>query len=300
MYKKKFKIEGDREYDVYAENYSSANEVMAVARTRPRNDHISSRYDCLVGSGGWFDRDWDGFETKEELENLIKYGIRDAKLTSEVQRYAYKAYVQEKDKFSRRVLSVAGGGVNVPLMLSGSPEVMYSRAKAPVHTKIINMGIGVEIVAGVDSEDYAHAGMLIAELICKLEKAGYRVRLQTLDAYYAETKRINVLSTVLKKENEPMNYARMFFPLTSVASSRGLGFGWAARNQDFNHDLGTYTEFAFSSEDRNVKMAELYENSTGLKGFTMFGVKDVINMIRRKGDEATMKYIESRLISSLR
>jgi len=270
-----------------------------VARTREVKRDF--RYCDYLGDKKTADKDWNGFATQEELFSMCDFGVRDQQMVNALQRYAYKAMAKDEEKYTRKVMSVAGGGVNVPLLLSGSPECMYSRKKAPVKSKIVNLGIHCEITCEVTSEKYAQAGMLVAELVSKLEKAGYRLRLHTMDAYYCGGKKINVLTTVLKKENEPMNYARMLYPLTNVSYSRGLGFGWVARNPDYRQSgLGTYAETAFSSDERASKMDEMYELATGLKGFVSFTLKDLIHMIHSKGEEATMKYMESKLMRSIR
>ena len=231
---------------------------------------------------------------------MADFGVRDVKMVNAIQRYSHKAVVKEEEKYAQRTLSVAGGGVNVPMLLSGAPECMYSRKQAAVRCKISNMGRHCEITAEISPTKYAHAGMLIAQLVSKLEKAGYRMRINTMDAYYSGGKRINVLTTVIKRENEPMNYARLLYPLTSVSFSRGMGFGWCCRNPDYKSSgFGTYAEYAFSSYDRKLKMDEMFEKATGLKGFTSFTIKDVINMYRDKGDDATLRYMEARLMSSI-
>lgn len=291
----------EEEFEIFAENYANASEVFIVAQTRPNNGRLEKCYDHLCDKHTSGSKSWDGFETYDELRAMADFGVRNQQMVNNIQKYAHKAIVEEKDKYTTRTLNVAGGGVNVPLLLSGSPECMYSRKKAPVKSKIINMGLHCEITGEITPERYEHAGMLIAELVSKLEKAGYRLRINTMDAYYSGGgHRINVLTTVIKKENEPMNYARLLYPLTNVSFSRGMGFGWCCRNPDFkNSGLGTYAEYAFDAYDRKLKMDEMYEKCTGLKGFTSFQIKDMINMYREKGDEATMKYMEARLMSSI-
>jgi len=284
---------------VFAENYMNTSEVFMVAQSRPNNGRLSKYYDRLVDVDAVGDRDWDGFTTYQELRDMADYGVRNVEMINNLQRYTHKAVVKEEEKYTRKTLDVAGGGVNVPLLLTGAPTCMYSKKKAAVRSKIINMGLHCEITAEVSRERYAHAGMLIAQLVSKLEKAGYRLRINTMDAYYSGGSRINVLTTVVKKENEPMNYARLLYPLTNVSFSRGMGFGWCCRNPDFKSgSFGTYAENAFGS-DKKLKMDEMFERSTGLRGFTSFTIKDIINMYRDKGDEATMKYMEARLISSI-
>ena len=59
--------------------------------------------------------------------------------------------------------------MNVPLMLSGSPMCMYSRKKAPVKSKIINMGLHCEITGEIGPTSYMNAGMLVARLVSKLD-----------------------------------------------------------------------------------------------------------------------------------
>lgn len=301
MYKKQFKMQGkDREMDIYAENFMNATEVIRVSATRKLNNTFS-RYDYFVDKKSPNDSYWSGFRSQEELFRMASLGVDDSQMVNSIQRYTHKAAVEEKDKYTTTVLSVAGGGVNVPLLLSGSPMCMYSRKKAPVKSRIINMGIHCEVTCEISQSSYAHAGMLIAQIVSKLEKAGYRLRINTMDAFYSwGCKRINVLTTVVKRENEPMNYARILYPLTNVSFSRGLGFAWVARNPDFNKsDLGTYAEYAFPDSERSMMMDEMFELSTGLKGFTSFKIKDIINMMKSKGDDATMKYMEARLMSSI-
>lgn len=303
MYKKQFKMQGKygSEMEIYAENFMNAAEVIRVCSNRSLSRHLGGAYDYFVDRKAPYDSRWSGFKSQEDLFRMASLGITDAQMVNSVQKYAHKATVEEKDKYTTTILDVAGGGVNVPLLLSGSPMCMYSRKKAPVKSKIINMGIHCEVTCEISQEKYAHAGMLIAQTISKLEKAGYRMRINTMDAFYSSgCKRINVLTTVVKKENEPMNYARILYPLTNVSYSRGIGFAWCTRNPDFNKsDLGTYAEYAFDSENRSEMMDEMFEKATGLKGFTSFKIKDLINMIAQKGDDATLKYMEARLMASV-
>ena len=298
MYKRHFTMNNgyDEELEVHAENYMSMNEIMMVAKTRPLNRDFS-RYDFFVDREYVSNEDWYGFSDSSELREMMAKGLKDTAGITNLERYAHKAYVEESEKYVRTALDVAGGGVNVPLVLSGSPECMYSRKKAKVKSKIINMGIHNEVVCTVSQESYKHAGMLVAQVVSKLEKAGYRLRINMLDAYYCHGRNIHVLTTVIKRENEPMNYARMLFPLTSVASSRGVGFAWVARNPEYHEwDLGGYAENAFRDK---CMMKDMFEKATGLARFTMFTVKDLIGMYRERGDDATTKYIESKLMESV-
>ena len=290
------------EITVYAENYMNIMEIAAVAKTRQYNPRVPEHDDYLVDSKYASDPLWNDFRTQDDLLEKMTVGIKDRKMVDGIQRYAHKAVVEEKDKYTQRVMSVAGGGVNVPLLLSGSPVCMYSRKKAPVKTKIINMGLHCHVTCDISKEEYLHAGMVVAELVSKLEKAGYRLRMHAVDPFYTRgTKAINLITAVIKKENEPMNYARILFPTTSVAFLRGVAFGWCARNPDYKGDscLGTYCEYAFNSDEVAEKFDEMFEKATGLKGFTAFRMRDIIDMCRNKGDDMTLKYLESKLIGSI-
>lgn len=303
MFKRQFKVTGKgKEYTVYAENYMNVMEIAVIARTRERNYRVPDHDDYLVDSKRAREPGWNDFTSQESLIDLMRVGIKDRKMVDGIQRYAHKAVVEEKDKYTQRILTVSGGGVNVPLLLSGSPVCMYSKKKAPVKTKIINMGLHTHVTCDVSREEYLHAGMLVAEIVSKLEKAGYRLRMHAVDPFWSYgTTSINLLTAVIKKENEPMNYARILFPTTSPAFLRGVAFGWCARNPDYKGDscLGTYCEYAFNNDEVSEKFDEMFEKATGLKGFTAFRMRDIIDMYKRKGDEMTMKYLESKLIGSI-
>lgn len=304
MYKRQFEMTGlDGKVKVFAENYMNMMEIACVAKTREYNPHVSRHDDYLVDSTRSNNPAWNDFSTQRDLMDKMQFGVRDKKIVDSIQKYAHKATVEEKEKYSQKMLDVSGGGVNVPLLLSGSPICMYSRKKAPVKTKIINMGLHCHVTCDVSKEQYLHAGMLVAQLVSKLEKAGYRLRIDAVDPFYVRgSGRINLLTAVIKRENEPMNYARILFPTTSVSFLRGVAFGWCARNPDYLGDecLGTYAEYAFRHEEVASKFDEMFEKGTGLKGFTAFRMRDIIDMSRSKGDEMTMKYIESKLIESIR
>lgn len=299
MFKRQFDYKG---YKVSAENYASASEIIAVAQTRKPNPRVGDEgYDFLGYDKAPNSPSWDGFSTQDELFEMARLGIKDHDQIESVQRYAFKARADEKEKYTQKILSVAGGGVNIPLLLSGAPECMYSLKRQKVRTKIIKMGIHCEITAEVKEHDYAAIGRLTGQLISKLEKAGYRLRMHSMDAYWPGGTDIFVLTNVIKRENEPMNYGRILYPLTSVSYTRGLGFGWVARNPDFTgYSLGGYVEEAFDEDTMKQDMDEMFARSTGLEGFVSFTMKDLINLRRSKGDDFTMRYMESRMLESIR
>lgn len=282
---------------VYAENYTSINELAAVTRARekkPTGDFTTHDYFNEEWPRGTKKGKWYGFKGKTEFNSFIANGVENAALISDVARYTGKAEVREQDRLVRRVYDVAGGCVDVPRWLTGTPECMMRFEKAKVRSRIVNIGIETEVIGGISAYQYRTAGMVLAKTIAKLEKAGYRIGIRAMTGFYAWGDTIILMSAIIKKEYSPMNYARMMFPLTEVAFDRGVGWGWAARNPHYGGTIGTYVSDAFDG-NTTAKMEEMYERAAGLRDFIVFTHKDMINVLDRDGEDGLMRYIETRI-----
>ena len=141
----------------------------------------------------------------------------------------------------------------------------------------------------------------------KLEKAGYRIRLIAMDAYedgdhYSRPKEmfddrhaIWVVTHVIKKENEPMNYRRIMFPLTRMAYHRGLGFGWMAVNGAPNiWGLGGLIDYVITD---NGEREEMFAKACGADDYIILSQDDVIGYIRRYGLEKAQQMVDAKVMS---
>lgn len=288
-------------YKVCAENYTSTAEVIAVSRARdPPDESWKFRRDYCAED---WDRQetgyWEGFDSREEYEDLVRLGVNDPEIISGVRKYAAKAMVQDKDKLAVKCMDIVGGGVDVPTYLSGNPQCMYTMKKKKVKSKIITIGIECGLTCGYSSDQYKKAGVALTRTIARLEKAGYRVAVVSMAAFVDEIhNRVCVMTNVIKKENAPMNYARIMFPLTSIAYFRGLAFGWVVRNKDYKgyDTLGPHITSIFQYGEGNEKVEEMFQTALGRDNFIATSMKQMVGICDGQGQEACEKYLESKIM----
>ena len=304
MIVRRFKIKSHgNEYNVYSENFTSSNEVVVVSRSKPDVDGWRKRRDYCAETwtGQDLDGSWTGFYSQEEFDHLMKLGVDDTSMVKDVARYTAKAEVQDKEKLTKRVLDVVGGGVDVPVFLTGNPQCMYNMRRQKVKSRIVNIGLECGLTCDYSVEQYKRAGMCLTKVIAKLEKAGYRVSLTTMAAFYDYNGNISVMTNTVKRENMPMNYARIMFPLTSIAYFRGLGFGWVVRTPEYTggSSLGPHISRPFGDEAVE-KVDEMFKRSLGNANFTGFMMKTLVNLYESRGAEGLEKYIESKIMETVR
>ena len=290
---------------VFAEHFSSAAELVSYCEGRAYVPGME-RNDFFNGENP-NNPSWSDFKSSKELLELIENGVLDQELLVGVNRYARTAMVKDEEKLTQRCMDVVGGGVDVPAYLTGIPTCMHSMKRKKVKSKIVKLCIYCKALCDVDKNDYKQAGELITKTVAKLEKAGYRIRLIAMDAYedgdYYERPHsmfdgrhaIWVVTHVIKKENEPMNYRRIMFPLTRMAYHRGLGFGWMAVNGAPNIcGLGGSIERVIRD---NGEREEMFAKACGAENYIILSQDDVIGYINRHGLEKAQQMIDAKVMS---
>ena len=290
---------------VIAENFDSAAELVSVCRDRP----VSSYY----RSHAYFNKDlhggeWADFEDSADLIRLVENGVKDQTLLEGVGRYARTARVKDEEKLTQKCMDVMGGGVDVPSFLTGVPTCMHSLRRKKVKSKIIKIGIYCHVLCNISAEQYKQAGELITKTVAKLEKAGYRIRMRAVDIYedgdwYCRPRAdfdgrhtLWMVTHMVKRENEPMNYRRIMFPITRVAYERGLGFAWMAVNGSPNiSGLGGQASRVVSDPG---EFEDIVAKGCGEEDYIIFSQDEVIGYIQRYGMDKAQKMVEAKVLSS--
>ena len=290
---------------VKAQNFSSAAELVSWCEGR-------ECIDGMVGHNYFNGRNasspgWSDFKSSEDLKKLVENGVSNKKLIEETVKYARTARVKDEEKLTQRTMDVVGGGVDVPAYLTGVPTCMYGLKKKKVKSRIVKLCIYCKALCFVDKNAYKQAGELIAKTVAKLEKAGYRIRLLAMDAYedadwderpqemFDGRHAIWVVTHMVKRENEPMNYRRVLFPLTRMAYHRGLGFGWMAVNGAPNiSGLGGSIERVIRNEHDREQM---FAKACGADDYIILSQDDVIGYINRYGIEQAQKMVDAKVMS---
>lgn len=288
---------------VIAENYNSAAELVSYCKGRPCTNYERHDYFNRNITGG----SWDDFENSADLINLVENGVDNPELLVGVGKYARTAMVKDEEKLTQKCMDVVGGGVDVPAYLTGIPTCMHSLKRKKVKSKIIKLGIYCHVMCNISAEQYAKAGELVTKTVARLEKAGYRIRMRAIDVYndtewrsrgdkYGGRQTFWMVTHMVKKENEPMNYRRIMFPITRVAYERGLGFGWMAVN-------GSPDIFGLGGQPSNVvsdpgEFENIIARGCGEDDYIVFKMDEIIGYIQRYGMDKAQKMVEAKVMST--
>lgn len=300
MISKKFSVETrkDRKIPVRVETFSSMGEAMRTISNRPARENYRDVCYLQTERLGGHSPGWLGFDSVDDLRDICTNGLHDTGNVTDVIRFAGKAVVQEKDKLVKKCMDVAGGAVDVPLFLSGSPECMMGLKRKKVRSRIVKTSINCEVLCDISVSEYIEAGKAISKTVASLEKAGYRVRLVAnagiWDYCHGEIAQISV---VIKRENEPCNFRRMLMPLMSTAFWRGMTFNWVGtlRGFDPGSGLGQRMDMAFSSDYKEDGLAFINRMALG-DGFSRFSINDVIRMNNRNSPEVTEGFLRAKML----
>lgn len=205
------------------------------------DDHIKTKDSWALG---------DTMKSGEEALDKFKNGYNDT--VKDIQmavNNAIKTIPQEK------TVSMSSGVVGfapiVPNAILGLPNSMITVKRKTIKSKVIDILYSTSVAAYVGAGEITKAGIKLLETIVKLEKKGYRVRLNILASYY-ENHDADVGIVCIKSENEPMTLSRLTFPLTTPAMFRVLSFAWYERSPQtkYKSGYGCGWGYKFSEDDR--------------------------------------------------
>lgn len=288
---------------VIAENFDSAAELVRVCKERKVSPYYSSHAyfnEDLTGGS------WDDFEDSNDLIKLVENGVKDQSILDGVNRYARTARVKDEEKLTQRCMDVVGGGVDVPAYLTGVPTCMHSLKRKKVKSKVIKIGIYCHVLCDISAEQYRKAGELITKTVARLEKAGYRIRMRAVDMYedsgWRDRKGFDgrhtlwMVTHMVKRENEPMNYRRIMFPITRVAYERGLGFAWMAVNGSPKiYGLGGQASRVVSDPG---EFEDIIAKGCGEEDYVIFSQDEIIGYIQKNGMEKAQKMVEAKVLGT--
>ena len=283
---------------VHSESFSSMAECLKVVAGRPMKDCNKDAQYLQTGGINGKDPEWLGFSSVEEFVDICKNGLPSSDMVREVMKYAGKAVVEDKEKLCKKKLDVAGGAVDVPLYLSGSPECMLGLQRKTVKSRIIKATVNCEVSWFISVEDYTKAGMAIARSVAALEKAGYRIRLVANACIKHESDLFSAVSVTVKRENEPCNFRRLLMPMLSTAFFRGTVFNWLSTNPYFDagYGLGSPLKYAFTDSERDEKIGEVLQRING-GACARLSIVDTVDMIKSSGVERTENFIKAKMMA---
>lgn len=231
--------------------------------------------------------DFTGTKSLSEAYNLCKYG------DEELRKYIYK-YTSELEtidtanKIRRSTINdVVGFMPNVPNYIIGLPNNMIRDNRTILKSKIINIFINISAPWHVSKEDIQRNAAMFVSAINRLEEEGYRCNVYSGSIGEHSYKDIkNALIVKIKSDKEPLNLAKMAFPLAHPSMLRRLKFKWMEIIPlDFGSGYGT----TISNEKEIKKLLSMFFRDIN---FTILCVSDsygdtnkVIDILKKKGDK---------------
>lgn len=251
----------------------------------PYNDH----FDRAHGR-----KDFNGFESPQELRELLRGGIKDTSAVRKVTRL--KAGKNASDIVKKRTYDLMGEEVDIPSYLAGVPECMEDTVRIRKPHKAIRLVLDPAMNCGYSAEQMADAGLVLSRLVLALEKAGRSVHLSMYIALVAyERNDIWMMSCDIKKAGAPLN-AKKLLMCTHPAFFRGAGFTWIARTSPYlMSGLGSVLSSHITRHDMTLKFIKdhVYRD----KDLYLIRNKDVIDMLPPKYERT--EGWEDRLVNQL-
>lgn len=229
------------------------------------------------------DYDFTGTHSLKEALELCKYGDEN------LRQYIYQQNLQfdnvdSLNKVRRSTVNdVVGFMPNVPNYVLGIPTNMIRDNRTMINSKVLNIFINISAAWHINRKYIEQNAAKYVCAINRLEEEGYRCNVYAGAAGENYSKE-NLLVVKIKSDKEPMNLAKMAFPLCHPSMLRRLKFKWMETIPiDFGAGYGSSI-----TDDKQIN--QLLKNIFGDIKFTILSVSsnpgkigDVIEMLKKKG-----------------
>lgn len=256
-------------------------------------NHLEEAQSLRYNSAEEGDYSFTGTKSFKEAINLCKYG------DEELRKFIYEQNlkfdnVDTCNKIRRSTVNdVVGFMPNVPNYIMGVPTNMIRDNRTMINSKVLNVFINVSAAWYVDKDDIKKIAAKYVCAINKLEEEGYRCNIYAGAAGERMSKK-NLLVVKIKSDKEPMNLAKMAFPLCHPSMLRRLKFKWMETIPlDFGNGYGS----TVSDDGKINKLLKLIFRDTK---FTILSVAsnngdvtDVMETLKKKGMVNNDDYIRN-------
>lgn len=247
-------------------------------------NHLEETQSLRYNSAEEGDYNFTGTKSFKEAINLCKYG------DEELRTYIYEQNlkfdnVDTCNKVKRSTVNdVVGFMPNVPNYVMGVPVNMIRDNRTMINSKILNVFINVSAPWYVDKDDIKNTAAKYVCAINKLEEEGYRCNIYAGSVGRNGGSKKNMLVVKIKSDKEPMNLAKMAFPLCHPSMLRRLKFKWMEIIPiDFG---GGYGQTVTDDDTINSLLKLMFRDTK----FTILSVAnsdgdvaDVIETLKKKG-----------------
>jgi len=190
--------------------------------------------------------------------------------------------------------AVSGSRIDPNKAIKGDPVCFIRSKPIDVGFPVIKLAIDCGILSNVRTETIINRGRLIAQAIVRAELSGYKTRITALSATdMTSDSLIAIMALNLKREDEPINYSRVLYPILEPSFLRGVSFSWRATLPELHdsreYGMGRSIYASFTAAQR----AELYEDVLGSDTL----VFNIGQLCTEMDEEEARQHIEDQLQS---
>ena len=260
----------------YFEKYESVTEFINTIEKRQVRESFRN---CQESKSK--DYDFTGTYDYPEANNLLMYG--DKKNADKLNEALRKIKTQGKGNETRNKLynSPCGFMPIVPKVLAGDPQNMLAiKKQAYRSTKVINIIYSMSCSGSVPADEILNNSAKLVEVICQLEKNGYRVNLYAGDnARFMRLKSYTAVIIKLKDSGKYLDPLKIAYPLVNPSFLRRHAFRWMETFPEFDA-CGNYGG-AMSGEEFREFMKDKFKNAVVLSFYDVCGkdTKEITKMI---------------------
>ena len=260
----------------FFEKFESVTEFIHTINTRQVRESFENSQSSQTKN-----YQFTGTEDYKEANDLFLYG--DKNNANKLNEALRKIKAQGKGNETRNKLynSPCGFMPIVPKVLAGDPNNMLAVKKESYRsTKVINIIYSMSCSCDVSADEILNNSAKLVEVICQLEKNGYRINLYTGDN--ARFKRLDTHTAFIVKLKDSGQYLdplKIAYPLVNPSFLRRHAFKW----------LETFTKFdacgnyggAMNGEQFREFMKDKFKNAVVLSFYDICGkdTKEIIKMI---------------------
>ena len=201
--------------------FPNINDLVSWCKKTPRRSTADK------SSESRSDTSWYGTKTLEEAYDKLLH--TDDELYKKMKEKSREIKIEKilGNTYSRNkpFNDVVGFQADVPVYLKGIPQNMINVKPVRRSQKIINICFNISVSCGITREEVEEAGIVYANVIDVLEKAGYRCNLYILSAvdYNSEN---SYCFVKVKTDREPFNMKKLCFMFGNVGYNRRIMFKW--------------------------------------------------------------------------
>lgn len=152
-------------------------------------------------------------------------------------------------------------------VIKGDPNCFIRSKPIEVGFPVIKIAIDASILCTVDAETVRDRGEIIAKALVRAELGGYKTRVSAFSAtIFKDVAEIVVMALNLKREDEPMNYSRVLYPILEPSFLRGVSFTWRATLPELEHTheirMGASIYRDFNADARREFYDDVFDQDT--------------------------------------